>query len=116
MGWADAGGPRPGTIVGGARVAVGGAVFPLYGATVATSGATNAVTSTDRNGTYMLSRLREGRHQVQLRALHGVYSQSLHVANRERLDWLVKPSSINSNLFFELAALKRVWLDQYDRI
>ncbi len=57
-----------------------------------------------------------GRHQVQLRALHGVYSQSLHVANRERLDWLVKPSSINSNLFFELAALKRVWLDQYDRI
>lgn len=114
-GWVDDS-PRPGSIYGHARVDVGGTTFPLAGVRVVTSGATNVVTRTQRDGRFTLSRLREGMHTVRLQALHGTYTDSLYVQEREELPWTVKPTNISPELFFQVSTLKQVYADASDRI
>lgn len=114
--WAEGGALRPGSIHGQAHVEVGGTRFPLAGAQIVASGATNAVTSTARNGAFQLRWLREGKHTVQLRALHGTYSNSLYVVDREQLHFTVKPTGISPELFFQLSNLKHWYVDDYDRL
>lgn len=115
IGWADAG-ERPGSVTGQARVVIGGVSFPVYEAKVAASGATNAVAWTQRDGAYRLTFLRKGQHDLHLQALHGTYRQSLYVQGRERRDWVLQPGNVNAERFFELAALKRVWLDAKNQL
>src|SRR5690606_39693649 len=97
-------------------VVIGGVSFPVYEAKLAAPSATNAVAWTKRDGASPLSFVRKGQHDLHLRALHGTYRQSVYVQGRERRDWVLQPGNVNAERFFELAALKRVWLDAKNQL
>lgn len=112
MGWVE-GGSRPGSIHGNTRADVGGTLFPLSGVRLVTSGATNTLAFTNRNGSFTVGRLFEGQHTVRLQALHATYERSVFVTGREQLPWTVKPTGIVPELFYHLSGLKRLYIDDY---
>lgn len=83
--------------------------LPLVNAALTFDGPVKRTARTNRQGRFAV-RLPAGNYYVEMSTVHGTYSRSVNVSSNGTMDWPVTPSwGFNSNLFYEISGLHRVF-------